>query len=433
MDDFRGKRVTVLGLGRFGGGIGVAKWLAKQGAKVLVTDASSEDELAESVNQLAGLPITFRLGRHDDRDFAEADLVVTSPAVKPSHPMLAVARTGGVPVTLEIQLFIERCPAETIIGITGTKGKSTTTALLGRMLEQKYRTFVGGNLGGSLLARLPDMSRGDVVVLELSSYMLEHLAPMSWSPRVAVVTMISNDHIDWHGGVERYHAAKKNLVRFQTSADEAIVCGENPISASFADATSARVTRYGLDGRPPFLMRVPGRHNQLNAQAAFAAAQRLGITREQAQLGIAGFEGLPHRMQVVHEADGVRWINDSIATIPEAAVAANQSFPTGRVIQIVGGHDKHLDWHEMCRALAGGCKAVLTIGEIGPKLASMLRDAQPAAKVWECGDLASAVSTAKALAEAGDVVLLSTGTASYDQFPNFEKRGEAFSELARRV
>jgi UDP-N-acetylmuramoylalanine--D-glutamate ligase len=301
------------------------------------------------------------------------------------------------------------------------------------MIEQKYRTFVGGNLGGSLLARLPEISKADVVVLELSSYMLEHLAPMRWSPRVAVVTMISNDHVEWHGGVEQYHDAKKNLVRFQKRDDHAIVSDENPISASFAEATNARIARYGLDGRSPFLLRIAGRHNQLNAQAAFAAAQCLGVTREQAQLGIAGFEGLPHRMQVVHEQDGITWINDSIATIPEAAMAANQSFPAGRVIQIVGGHDKKLDWSAMCRALAGGCKAVLTIGEIGPRLASMLRDARPAGKVWECGDLSSAVATAKSLAESGDVVLLSTGTASYDQFPNFEKRGDAFTALAREA
>jgi len=301
------------------------------------------------------------------------------------------------------------------------------------MLEQKYRTFVGGNLGGSLLGELPNMCAADVVVLELSSYMLEHLTPMRWSPDVAVVTMIANDHLQWHGGVEKYIDAKRNLVRFQTKDDFAVLSEENTLSASFAADTQANIVKYAIEGRPPFLLRISGRHNQLNAQAAFAAAQCLGVTREAAQLGIAGFTGLPHRMQVVHESAGITWVNDSIATIPEAAVAASQSFPRGKVIQIVGGYDKQLDWSAMCRELAAGCKAILTIGTIGAKLAEMLRASAPVARVWECGDLPSAVAAAKSLAEGGDVVLLSTGTASYDQFANFEQRGEAFADLAKQV
>lgn len=432
MDDLQGKRVTVLGLGRFGGGIGVAKWLVEHGARVLVTDQAPADQLAESVERLKGLPIEFYLGGHREADFTSADLLVVSPAVPPTHPMLRAAQSVGVPVTTEIRLFIERCPA-TIVGVTGTKGKSTTTALLGLMLEQKYRTFIGGNLGGSLLPELPNICSADVVVLELSSFMLEHLRPLRWSPHVALVTMISTDHIDWHGSEVAYHEAKRNLVRFQTREDFAVLSEESPIASSFASHTQATVVTYGVDGRPPFLLRIAGRHNQLNAQGAFAAAACLGVTREQAQLGIAGFEGLPHRMQVVHERDGIRWINDSIATIPEAAIAACNAFGRGQVIQIVGGYDKGLDWTGMCRELGTGCKAILTIGAIGPRLAELLRRYGSHAKVWECGDLAGAVSTAKSLAEPGDVVLLSTGTASYDQFQNFEKRGEAFAEMARQA
>ncbi len=431
MDDFNGKRITVLGLGRFGGGIGVSKWLAGHGARVLVTDEAPADTLHESVRALDGLPMEFRLGSLVERDFTNADLLVVSPAIPLSHPMLLAAQRAGVAVTTEIRLFIERCPA-TIVGVTGTKGKSTTTALLGQMLEQKYRTFIGGNLGGSLLGLLPQMCAADAVVLELSSYMLEHLRPMRWSPDVAVVTMIADDHLQWHGGAAAYHDAKKNIVRFQTKDDFAILSEENAICASFATDTHATVSRYGIEGRAPFLLRIAGRHNQLNAQAAFAAANCLGVTREEAQLGIAGFEGLPHRMQVVHEEAGVTWINDSIATIPEAAIAASQSFPQGKVIQIVGGHDKQLDWSTMCRELARGCKAVLTIGEIGPQLAARLRLTDTEVRVIECGDLQRAVRAAKSMAAEGDFVLLSTGTASYDQFSNFEQRGEAFADMAKQ-
>lgn len=431
MDDFRGKRVTVLGLGRFGGGIGAAQWLARLGAKVVVTDKQPADALADSIRQLDGLPIEYRLGEHFESDFTAADLIVISPAIKPDHPMLAAARSAGVPVTLEIQLFIERCPAK-IVGVTGTKGKSTTTALLGKMLELKHRTFVGGNLGGSLLPALPEINAGDVVVLELSSFMLHYLAPLRWSPHIAVVTMLSEDHLDWHGSAAAYLDAKRNIVRFQQPSDFAVLGEGHDAGADFASVTRATIVRYGIEGRPPFLLRIAGQHNQLNAQAAFAAASCLGITREEAQLGIAGFTGLPHRMQVVHEADGITWVNDSIATVPEAAVAASLAYPRGHVIQIVGGSDKGLDYAQMCRDLARGCKMVLTIGQIGPMLATMIRQAGGAARVWECGTLANAVSAARALAEEGDVVLLSAGTASYDQFPNFEKRGEAFAELARQ-
>ncbi|MDW8262982.1 MAG: UDP-N-acetylmuramoyl-L-alanine--D-glutamate ligase [Phycisphaerales bacterium] len=428
MEDLNAKRVTVLGLGRFGGGIGVSRWLCQQGAQVTVVDEAPEQDLAESKAQLADLPVTFHFGGMPDDLLDRTDLLVISPAVPPRHPLLAQAQHRGVPVTLEIRLFIERCPA-TILGVTGTKGKSTTAALLARMLQQKYRTFLGGNVGGSLLPKLSNMCSADMVVLELSSFMLEHLRPMRWSPHVAVITMLSQDHADWHGSIEAYLDAKRNLVRFQTREDFAVLGPPTPVLQSFEAVTAARIVRYGLDDSPQFLLRLPGRHNQLNAQAAFAAAQCMDVTREQAQLGIAGFTGLPHRMQIVHESDGVTWVNDSIATIPEAAIAANQAFPQGKVIQIVGGYDKKLDWTEMCRQLTRGCKAVLTIGAIGPRLAELRR--RHGAQVWECGNLANAVATARALAREGDVVLLSTGTASYDQFKNFEQRGDAFTELAR--
>ncbi len=191
MEDPRGKRVTVAGLGRFGGGIEVSRWLAGQGARVLVTDRDPAEKLAESVKKLEGLPIEFRLGEHRAEDFTSADLVVTSPAIPPMNPYLQAATEAGVPVTTEIRLFIERCPCRRILGVTGTKGKSTTTAMLGEVLRTRFTTWVGGNIGGSLLDRLPRMQPDDLVVLELSSYMLEHLRPMRWSPHVAVVTMIS--------------------------------------------------------------------------------------------------------------------------------------------------------------------------------------------------------------------------------------------------
>ncbi|HVT87461.1 MAG TPA: UDP-N-acetylmuramoyl-L-alanine--D-glutamate ligase [Tepidisphaeraceae bacterium] len=432
--DLRNKRVTVAGLGRFGGGIEVSRWLALQGAKVLVTDKESAAKLADSVEKLRGLPIYFRLGEHRTSDFTDCDLVVTSPAIPPTNEYLKAAVSAGVPVSTEIRLFIERCPAR-IIGVTGTKGKSTTSTLLGLMLKKRFTTWVGGNIGGSLLEKLPEFKPSDLVVLELSSYMLEHLRPAKWSPHVAVVTMITRDHTEWHDGFDNYVDSKKNIVRFQSQNDFSVLNQHDPMSTGFAKEAGGQVVFYGTENCPLFKLKLWGDHNQLNAQAAFTAANLFGVSWEEAQTAIADFAGLPHRLQLVHEINGVKYYNDSIATIPEAAIAALGSFPEKHVIQIVGGYDKHLPLSEMCSALARRAKAVLCIGATGPSIANAVKLAggsNPPA-IYECGDLETAVKKARHLVTTGDIVLLSTGCASYDQFANFESRGDAFTRLAKQA
>jgi UDP-N-acetylmuramoylalanine--D-glutamate ligase len=432
MQPVRNKRITLAGLGHFGGQIAAARWLVEQGAHVLITDRSPAEKLTESIRQLDGLPIEFRLGEHEDEDFTSADLIVTSPAIPPTNAFLQKATAAGVPITTEIRLFIERCPA-TILGVTGTKGKSTTTALLGEMLRTRFITWVGGNIGKSLLFDLPQMNRTDLVVLELSSYMLEHLRSMQWSPHVAVVTMLSVDHLEWHGSLDAYIDAKKNIVRFQRPDDIAVLNGQDEASRSFARETKARVVNYGGLKRLLELRLLTGKHNQLNAQAALAAAESVGVSFADAQAAVLNFKGLPHRQALIHEADGIRWFNDSIATIPEAAMAALESFPSRRVIQIVGGYDKHLSLTDMCSALGKLAKAVLCIGQTGPRIGKMIAEMpqELSVPVYQCGDLATAVKMARKIAVGGDVVLLSPGCASYGQFENFEERGEAFTKLAK--
>lgn len=427
----RSKRVTVAGLGRFGGQIAVARWLVEQGARVLVTDQSPAEKLKESVAQLDGLSIEFRLGEHRESDFTSTDLIVASPAIPPTNKFLQAARAAGVPITTEIRLFVERCPVP-IIGLTGTKGKSTTTAMLGDILKRKFTVHVGGNIGRSLLPELERIEKSDLVVLELSSFMLEHLGVMRWSPHVAVVTMVAADHLDWHGSRDAYVSAKSNIVRFQRPDDITVLNAEDPGSLAFAAETPGRVVRFGVTDRKPFELIVPGRHNQSNAQAAWAAASQLGISREDAEAALREFRGLPHRLQLVHESNGVRYFNDSIATIPEAAVAALESFPPHRVVQIVGGYDKGLPMNAMCATLIDRAKAVLCIGATGKKLVELMSPGagQNAAAVYDCGDLPTAMKLARQVAAPGDVVLLSTGCASYDQFVNFEERGEVFARLA---
>ena len=433
MDDLQNTRVTVAGLGRFGGGIAVAKWLAGQGARVLVTDQATDEALAESVKQLDGLPVEFVLGRHREEDFESADLVVASPAMPPGSPYLRAARQRGVPITTEIRLFVERCACP-IVGVTGTKGKSTTTAMLGEVLAKRRRTHVGGNIGRSLLDRLGEIKADDLVVLELSSFMLEYLAEARWSPHVAVVTMIAPDHIDRHGSEAAYVEAKKTIVRHQKPTDFAVLNEECPDCSAFARATAAKVLLYGVADRKPFALRVPGRHNQLHAQAAFAAGSIFDVSWDEAQAALRDFAGLAHRLELVHERDGVRYYNDSIATIPEAAVAALGAFAAKTVVQIVGGYDKKLSLTAMNNALLERAKAVLCIGQTGEAIASALESHTKTggAAIYRCGDLATALRVAKQIAGKGDTVLLSTGCASYDQYRNFEQRGEEFTRLARQ-
>jgi UDP-N-acetylmuramoylalanine--D-glutamate ligase len=427
------KRITVAGLGRFGGGIAVTQWLCKRGAKVLVTDLDPAEKLRDSLNQLQGLPVEFHLGGHRESDFTDVDLVVASPAIPPHNPFLTAAKSKGVPITTEIRLFIERCPA-TILGVTGTKGKSTTTTLLGKMLATKFTTWVGGNIGKSLLLDLEKIKSDDLVVLELSSYMLEHLRESRWSPYIAVVTILLPDHIPWHKTAEAYFDSKKNILRFQKPDDWLVLNEDDPSTASLAREAHGKTMFFGLQSRPRFDLKLPGLHNQLNAQGAFAAASIMGIDWATAQQAICDFPGLPHRLQLVHESAGVRYYNDSNATIPDAAIAALDSFPSKKVIQIIGGSDKGLQVTDLCAKLIEHAKAVLCIGQTGEVIAEILEQSssQSSSAIYRCGDLATAMAIAKQIATSGDVVLLSPGFASFGQFVNFEQRGDEFTRLAKR-
>ena len=428
MNTFANKRVTILGLGRFGGNIAAARWLAEQGAKVLVSDQDDAASLADSVKQLEGLPIEFRLGKLEQRmsDFVDTDLVVTSPAVKPSNAFLSAARDAGVTVTTEICLFVERCRGK-VFGITGTKGKSTTTAMLGLILKHAMgdkRCFVGGNIGKSLLFDLPDITDDSCVVLELSSYMLHYLGDAGWSPDVAVVTMLGIDHIDWHGSVDAYHAAKRNIVRNQKPGG-LLVRRDDVLSSNFLTNPGVKLLTYPDPTRPTIDLILPGDHNRDNAQAAWLAS---GVDIDIARQALGNFTGLPHRLQLVAERDGVRFFNDSNATIPESAVIACDAFSPGTVIQIVGGFRKPgISWDAMCAHLSARCKHVICIGEFAADLCAMCDNAETAPT------LDAAVARAKQIATPGDVILLSPGTSSFGEFVNFQERGERFTTLAQQT
>jgi UDP-N-acetylmuramoylalanine--D-glutamate ligase len=439
----RGVRVTVIGLGRFGGGVGVTRWLCSQGAEVTVSDKASAEELAESVAALTGLDVTLHLGGHLEEDFLRTDLLIVNPAIPKDMPLLRKAIAAGVPRTTEINLFLQRCSAR-VVAVTGSVGKSTTTAMIGEILARRFTTHVGGNIGGSLLESLPRIGPDHVVVLEMSSFQLEDLPIIGVGPHVAVVTNLLPNHLDRHGTMEAYADAKKNIFRFQKPGDVLVLNAGSPIVSRWAAEAAGRVAYFAGDvsalrDRPEaaqwrrFDLKLPGGHNQANAQAAWTAARQLGVDRDAAAAAIEGFTGLPHRLEFVAEIDGVRYYNDSKCTTPEGAIVALNAFPPRSAVMIVGGYDKHVSFEDLGRALADRAKHVIALGQTRGAIVEAFRKAagKYSPRVVLADTFEQAVAAARQRAGPGDVVLLSPACASYDMFRNYEQRGETFAKLVR--
>lgn len=436
-----GKNVLVVGLGRFGGQIAATRWLVEQGARVTVTDLDSGEKLTESIAQLADLPIGYRLGRHDESDLDGCDLLVVSPAVpKDRSAFIAEAVRRGIPLTAEMNLFVERCPARRVIGVTGSAGKSTTTAMIGSILQEAHaagifpRVWMGGNIGHSLLGSLPEMSVDDAVVLELSSFQLEDLASLRWSPPVAVITNIQPNHLDRHGTIDAYADAKMNLVRYQHPGDVVFVHPGDDASRSYVAGAGAgdRIRECAFE--PFFIdfLNVPGNHNRVNAAAAIAAARAIGLSDDVIGTGLAAFRGLPHRLEFVAQRDGVKYYNDSKSTTPESTQIAVEAFIGSPVVVLVGGKPKGASFAAMGRFIAGSCKAAVCYGTAGPEIYKEVIAGIKAggrAVAEKVPTFAEAVRRAGQLAAAGDVVVLSPACASYDEFINYEQRGEVFRRL----
>jgi len=449
--EFAGKRVVVMGLGRFGGGLGVSRWLCGQGARVLVTDQADAEALSNSLAALAGLPIETRLGGHDARYLDGCDILVVNPAVdKRRSAFFRAAVARGIPWTSEMNLFLERCRGR-LVGVTGSVGKSTTTAMIGAVLEAAARSgrwrhgrvWLGGNIGKSLLDELPAIGERDVVVLELSSFQLEDAAGLGRSPHIAVATNLRENHLDRHGTLAAYAAAKRNLFAFQAAGDWAVLPIHGAEALAAPAQTSAEVVRFAAsvhggvrliwedDAGPraeevAVALRVPGRHNVENAAAALAVARILGVDDATAVDRLGAFNGLPHRLAFVCEHAGVRYFNDSKATTPAAAMTSLGAFDRN-VIAIVGGSDKGTPFDEFGQALAEHAKAVVCIGVTGPAIAKAIHNRGgrlPA--IGSARTMDEAVLQAHAQSRSGDVVLLAPGCASFDMFANFEARGAAF-------
>ncbi len=450
MLDLMSKRVTVMGLGRFGGGVGVCRWLARQGAEVLVTDLEPASELVASVEAIRPLvdsgQVRLRLGEHNVGDFTNTDLVVANPAVpKPwDNRFLRAAADGGVRVTTEIQLVFERIPdRRRVITVTGSVGKSTTTAMISHAMRSTgHRVHMGGNIGGTLLDSVESARPGDWFVLELSSFMLYWLEDMfkrsRLAPHIAVLTNISANHIDWHASMAHYEACKRYIYQFQEAGD-AVIFGPSLVGLASQCEQRVRVAdRSGYKWR----LSVPGLHNVENAATAIAACSLASpeIPADVFAKAITGFGGLPHRLQLVAEVEkrgstehsaAIRYYNDSKSTTPESAMRAVEAISEmpgmslGRVHLIVGGYDKQSDLSKISQ-LGTRVGGLYTIGATGPAIAGK---AGANALVHQCGTLAEAVRCASTRLRPGDVLLLSPACASWDQYKNYEERGNEYIRL----
>jgi UDP-N-acetylmuramoylalanine--D-glutamate ligase len=450
--ELRGRRVTVVGLAK--SGVAAARLCAREGAIVTVTDRRSEADLAAPLAALDGVPVRRALGGHDRADFEGADLVVASPGVPLSIPEIAAARGRGVPVWGEVELaarFLEGLP---VVAITGTNGKSTTTALAGALFARHRPTFVGGNLGTPACELVLSGARVEAAVLELSSYQIEGLLRLR--PRVAAILNVTPDHLDRYGNLDAYAAAKARLFGLQQAGDAAVANARDEIAVAMALGSRGSVHTFGFGPPAPsgardtggepgpggvqlvlrrgtgpeerFLLRnraLRGRHNRENAMAAALCARLLGVPGDAVQAGLDAFPGLPHRLELVSERGGVEWVNDSKATNVDSTSVGLAAFAPAapRVVLIMGGRGKGAPYAPLRPLFAGRVKALLTIGEDAPRVQSELGDLCP---TEPCGTLGEAVRRAARLTASGEVVLLSPACASFDQYRSYEERGEAF-------
>ncbi len=472
-----GKRVLVVGLGRFGGGVGVTRWLVSQGAIVTVTDLAGPEDLTESVAAIADLPVTLHLGGHDENDLKAADWVIINPAVHKSSSafFLAVVRCG-IPWTTEMNLFCQRCQAR-VIGVTGSYGKSTTCAMLTDALgacrqagEASYTgVHLGGNIGRSLLNELPNIRQTDWVVLEMSNAQLEDLPLIPWAPEMAVITNLFPHHLDRYPSFVDYANAKLNIMRHPDKSSRVVVGDLHPEAESrlwevIADGRD-RVIRIPSSGYACKL-KVPGSHNQRNAACVLTVCHLLGLNEALVRDALREFRGLPHRLEFVRTLDGVDYYNDSKSTAPAATVIALEatahsrhpdpqaercpgaSVPItespGRTIAIVGGQRKDVPLDHCAKALSQYCRLVICTGESGldfseaVKIASSARSSTPptsgigltgGSSAYTVHELSEAVNLAKKEAKPGEIILFSPGAPSFDQYANFTERGRHFVEL----
>ncbi len=460
MRDWQGKRVVIIGLARQGKAL--AQFLSQKGVEVVVSDQQSAEQLGPAIKELAAYELTYQLGSHPSSLLEGTDVLFLSGGVPGDLPLAVEARKRGIELANDTQLFLEACRAP-VIGITGSAGKTTTTSLVGRMAEIAFagserRAWVGGNIGRPLLNDLDEIKSDDLVIIELSSFQLEL---MTMSPHIAAVLNLTPDHLDRHGSMEVYAAAKKRILANQLKDDIAVVRHDDPLTWEMRSLVQGRMIAFGweqpADEEESAYVRdgvlrlrsgdvehdvcsvdkvaLRGRHNLMNLLAASALASAAGLPIEAMSEAASDFQGVPHRLEFVRRVQGADWYNDSIATTPDRALAAVRAFVEPKVL-LAGGQDKDLLWETFAREVVRRVDHLILFGEVAQKIEHYIKDAakddtKPTLVI--CEGLADAVQAAAEVAEEGDVVVLSPGGTSFDEFSNYEVRGEKFRALVEEL
>ncbi|USN53922.1 MAG: UDP-N-acetylmuramoyl-L-alanine--D-glutamate ligase [Candidatus Nomurabacteria bacterium] len=457
--EWAGKRVTVMGLGQFqqGSGWSSVKFFSELGAKVTVTDEKSPAHFQAAKKALQKFKPRYVFGKHELRDFTQTDLVIYNPVVQQDSPFLQAARKKNIATESDISFFVQHCPSKLTIGVTGTRGKSTTTSLIATLLQTQYaNVFLGGNIGVSPLNFLFKIKENDPVVLELSSWMLESVAHLGWSPHLAVFTNIYPDHLDHYPNMQAYIQAKSLLTAFQKKGDVLIANQDNELLKIILRKAKVPVQWYSASkkgkniyrlSQKAFLapgsgtrtlaqlndLQLPGQHSQMNALAAIAVADALRVPSAKISKGLRSFQGVKNRQEVIAKVKGITYINDTTATTPEAVLAALDAFPKPRVL-IAGGSDKGLDFSVLAQKIKQEiAHVVLLPGPASEKLHERLRHISYTKVHGPVDTMPTAVHVANKLLTKKGSVLLSPAAASFTSFTNAYARGDAFRKAVHHL
>jgi UDP-N-acetylmuramoylalanine--D-glutamate ligase len=461
MSKYKGKKVLIVGCGT--SGTAVAKYLVKQGARVMITDTKQRTELSDAMKEIGELKIEFEFGGHTERSFAGAELIIVSPGINiQNHQFIQAAKARGCPVTSEIELAVSELE-QPLIGITGTNGKSTVTMMVGEMYKADQKNaFVGGNLGTPLIDYITQGQPGQVAVAELSSYQLELTEKMV--PAAAVFTNIDQDHLDRYGTMENYINAKKRLLKVCDRNSWVVLNYDDPVLRAFAGETMGKVVWFTMQNplqvggefaekffgayydsaKNVIVAKVTGKeeiytldqfklfgeHNKQNLMAALCVARVMGVSQAGIQGMIQSYKGLPHRLEFVRKKDGVYFFNDSKATNIQSVQASLNSFKRSPIILIAGGKDKNMEFAPLGPLVKQKVKLLILVGEAKEKINRSLGDY---AETYLVGTFEEAVLMSFQKSRNGDIILLSPGCSSQDMFRDFEERGDYFKKLVHQL
>lgn len=450
LQELAGKKIAVCGIGH--NNTPVVLQLLEHGALVTACDKRTREQLGETADQLEQAGAQFCLGEAYLDHLEGMDLILRTPGMKPYLPAFEAVRAQRIPVSSEMELFFDLCPAP-IYAVTGSDGKTTTTSIIAGMLEKSgRRVFLGGNIGRPLLPEIEKIRPEDAAVVELSSF---QLTMMTCRPHAAVITNVAPNHLDWHTDMQEYIDAKRNLIATQTSSQRAVLNADNAVTAGFAGETQAQVFRFsrqarqipgawaedgmlyaaGEDGIPAAVMpvdeiKLPGKHNLENVLAATAALW--GEVDASVMADFArGFGGVAHRCELVRTLDGVRWYNDSIGSSPSRTIAGLKAFGS-RVVLIAGGYDKHIPYDPLGPVAAETVTAAILMGDTADAIEKAIRACSDL-PILRVKNMEEAVHAARQVAQEGDIVCLSPASASFDQYKNFEERGNHFKALVNAL